>query len=102
MKLFNKTYKIEYSGEKLEIRKFKYSDGRIKLQSYIPETKEPFASLTTNIPSYNDILDKDDIILDCNNVPGIDKALLKEGLISECLGRLQSGWCTYPVHKWKG
>ena len=83
-------------------KKLYYHDGRILLQSYIHKTKEPFATLTTNIEIYNDILDKNDIILDCNNVPGIDKLLIKEGLIGNCLGRLQSGYCTYPVHKWLG
>lgn len=102
MSIFKKVYTIKYRGELIDIKKFKYHDGRIKLQSYIHKTQEPFASLTTNIESYGDILDKDDILLDCNNVPGINKALLDAGLIGECLGRLQSGYCTYPVHKWLG
>lgn len=102
MSIFKKKYLIEYRNVKLDVEKSTYHDGRIRLQSYIHKSSEPFATLTTNIESYNDILDKDDILLDCNNVPGIDKILMELGLVGKCLGRLQSGYCTYPIHKWLG
>ena len=102
MSIFGKKYVVKYRNLLVDVRKMEYTNGRIALQANLHKTQEPFATLTTNIPSYDDILDKKDIIVDSNNVPGIDRALMEAGLIGDCKGRLQSGWCTYPVHEWLG
>lgn len=103
-KKFVKYYTINYKGESLDIVESKYAYGeRVALQAIEHDTGLPFAVLTVNVPAHDrDYPDKRCIMLDCNNCPDIDKALDKAGLIGECLGRVQSGFCTYPVHKYLG
>lgn len=101
---FLKYYTINYFGTSIDVIESEYVGGkRIALQAIEHDSGEPYAVLTTNVPAYDrDYPDKRCIILDCNNCPDIDKALSKAGLIGECIGRVQSGWCTYPVHKYLG
>lgn len=101
---FVKYYTVKYFGEDIDIVPSEYTYGnRVALQAILHSTGEPYAVLTTNVPAFDrDYPDKNCIILDVNNCPDIDKVLLKAGLIGECLGRVQSGFCTYPVHKYLG
>ena len=103
-KKFIKYYTVKYFGEDIDVIPSEYAYGnRIALQAIVHSSGEPYAVLTTNVPAYDrDYPDKNCIILDVNNCPDIDKVLLKAGLIGECLGRVQSGYCIYPVHEWKG
>ena len=101
---FVKYYTLNYFGEDIDIIPSKYAYGnRVALQAILHNTGEPYAVLTTNVPAYDrDYPDENCVFLDVNNCPGIDKVLQKAGLISECLGKIQSGYCTYPVHKYLG
>ena len=103
MRKFKKYYTIKYNNVTLDVTQGEYIEGnRIALTATIHETGEPYATLTTNIPAYNKDLGKKDIILDCNNIPGIDKALKEAGLIGKLVSKVQSGYCVYPVYRYLG
>ena len=95
---------IMYNGTSIDVIESEYVYGhRKELQAIEHKSGEPYAVLTVNIPSSEkEFPDVNQIILDCNNCPGIDKALSKAGLIGECIGRVQSGYFTYPVYEYLG
>ena len=93
-----------YKGKQLDIKVSEYrSNGRIALQTTEHSSGEPYAVLTKNIPAYDkDFKEANMIFLDTNNVPDIYQILWEHGYISEVIGRVQSGYCTYPVVRWLG
>ena len=58
---------------------------------------EPFATLTVNTVK----LAEDEACLDTNNLPGIQACLLENGLIALTGRYVQSGFCTYPIVRFK-
>lgn len=100
----NRYRKLLYKGKMLDVKVSKYScNGRLALQATEHKTGEPFAVLTINIPAYDKNFNQADMIfLDTNNVPDIYQVLWEHGYISEVIGRVQSGYCTYPVVRWLG
>ena len=101
---FIKYYTIKYFDITIDVIESEYIGGkRIALQSIEHNSGAPYAVLTKDIPSYNkDYPNKRHIFLDCATCPNIDKALKEAGLIGECLGRIQAGSFTYPIHEYLG
>lgn len=95
------TYKIIYDNKRIEIIPARYQKGnRIALQAY--DGNEPYATLTVNLPEFDDLISDRYIFMDENNVPGITAALKEACLIEPTGLDAPSGFCKYPVVLWRG
>ena len=95
------TYKIIYNDKRIEIIPARYQKGnRIALQAY--DGNEPYATLTVNLPEFDDLITDRYIFMDENNNPGITAALKEVCLIEPTGLDAPSGFCKYPIVLWRG
>lgn len=97
MKLLPNTVRIKNTDCVIGITNYSKPKDRIAIVSNVFETGEPFASLTVNLPDWP--MRPGHVILDTNNMPGIDLVLMQANIVGEKVDSLPSGFCNYPVHK---
>lgn len=88
---------ITLNNEELYIVKKQYSNKRIALLCMDNEGIT-YATLSVNL--INEEIGENEVFLDINNVPGVESALSKAGIIDGLPVRYaQSGYCEYPLYK---
>lgn len=86
---------LKFKGENLFIEVSQYrSNGRIAILSYIEE--EPYSDITINLPGM--CLDEDEgAINSLAKSCGLEKALIKKGIIKEVYGTARYNMGTYDI-----
>ena len=85
-----------YRGTKVVLRKLTYGNNNtIAIQMIGKDDEELYGTVTVNLssPLQSDTL----AFVDCNNMPGIEKWLQKNGIAISLGFSQRSGFCTYPL-----
>jgi hypothetical protein len=95
----NKPNKIDYNGHPCTFSLYRYRDNdnlAVQMTTYIEGYPEPYAMITRNLGIH---CRKDCAFIDSNNLPGIGRWLIREGL-AHATGRCQfAGYCVYDEYK---
>lgn len=59
---------------------------------------EPYGMVTVNLPE-SDCLPDDEQFVDINNLPGVDRWLVQNGIAEPAGIMARSGYCVYPAYK---
>lgn len=97
MRFLDRVIRIGNTDCKIGIGNYTDPKERIAIVANDFYTEEPYATLTVNLPDWP--MRPEHVILDINNIPGIDLILMKAGIVGPCVDYLPAGFCNYPVHK---
>jgi hypothetical protein len=90
-----KTPHAEYN---VDIRRKRYSNGRLALEIIDVEDGCPVMMATVNIPEAN--LKPDEVIIkNYSENEGVLEFLIENGIVSEPVRHISSGWVTCPIVK---
>ena len=90
--------KTPYETYNVSLNIGKYSDGRTCLQLIETEDGAPVMMATVNIPGA--VLEKDEVIIkNYSENEGVLEFLIENGIVSQPLRWVASGWVTCPIVK---
>ena len=91
-------FKTPYAEFNVDIRRKRYSNGRLALELIDVEDGAPVMTATVNIPEA--YLEKDEtIIKNYSENEGVLEFLIENKIVSEPVRHISNGWVTCPVVK---